>query len=151
MCAPQTRPSYPVLLCPLAFCRQCYHCLFIKLQVPWGQHLVLSVIVSREPGVLLELLFSQCLVQLFGDPMDCSPPGSNIHRILKARLLEWVAISFSRGSSWCRDWNCISYIAGRNFFFFLNHWATWEASCAHRVHLINKWHYFSLVKSWRRH
>ena len=41
-----------------------------------------------------------CLVaklcpQLFGDPMDCSPPGSSVHRILQARILEWVAISFS--------------------------------------------------------
>ena len=37
------------------------------------------------------------------DPMDCSPPGSSIHGILWARILEWVAISFSRGSSWPRD------------------------------------------------
>ena len=35
------------------------------------------------------------------DPMDCSPPGSSIHGILQARILEWVAISFSRGSC-CR-------------------------------------------------
>ena len=34
-----------------------------------------------------------------GDPMDCSPPGSSIHGIFQARVLEWVAISFSRGSS----------------------------------------------------
>ena len=33
------------------------------------------------------------------DPMDCSPPGSSIHGILQARILEWVAISFPRGSS----------------------------------------------------
>ena len=32
-------------------------------------------------------------------PMDCSPPGSSVHGILQARILEWVAISFSRGSS----------------------------------------------------
>ena len=36
------------------------------------------------------------------DPMDYSPPGSSIHGILQARILEWVAISFSRGSSWPR-------------------------------------------------
>ena len=42
------------------------------------------------------------------DLMDCSPPGSSIHRILQVRILEWVAISFSRGSSWTRDWTCIS-------------------------------------------
>ena len=33
------------------------------------------------------------------DPMDCSPPGSSVHGIFQARILEWVAISFSRGSS----------------------------------------------------
>ena len=37
------------------------------------------------------------------DPVDCSPPGSSIHGILQARILEWVAISFSRGSSRPRD------------------------------------------------
>ena len=46
--------------------------------------------------------------------MDCSPPGSSVHRISLARLLEWVAISFSRGSSWPRDWTCVSCI-GRRF------------------------------------
>ena len=48
--------------------------------------------------------------------MDCSIPGSTIHGILQARILEWVAMSFSRGSSWPRDWisvSCISCIAGR--------------------------------------
>ena len=37
------------------------------------------------------------------DPMDCSPPGSSVHGILQARILEWVAIIFSRGSSQPRD------------------------------------------------
>ena len=37
------------------------------------------------------------------DPIDCSLPGSSIHWIFQARVLEWVAISFSRGSSWPRD------------------------------------------------
>ena len=48
------------------------------------------------------------------DPMDCSPPISSVHGILQARILEWVAISFSRGSSLPRDWthiSCISCIA----------------------------------------
>ena len=37
------------------------------------------------------------------DPVDCSPPGFSVHGILQARILEWVAISFSRGSSWTMD------------------------------------------------
>ena len=43
-------------------------------------------------------------VWLFWDPIDCSPPGSSVHGILQARILEWVAMSSSRGSSWLRDW-----------------------------------------------
>ena len=44
---------------------------------------------------------TDCLT--FCDPLDCSPPGSSVHGILQARILEWVAISFSRGSSRPRD------------------------------------------------
>ena len=47
-----------------------------------------------------------------------SPPGSSVHGIFQARILEWVAISFSRGSSRPRDWthvSCVSYMAGRFF------------------------------------
>jgi len=57
------------------------------------------------------------------DPMDYSLPGSSVHGILQARVLEWVAISFSRGSFWPRDWTWVSCIAGR---FFTN-WTTREA------------------------
>ena len=45
------------------------------------------------------------------DPMDCSLPASSVHGILQARILEWVAISFSRESSWPRDWTHISYVS----------------------------------------
>ena len=52
--------------------------------------------------------------------MDCSLPGSSLHGILQARVLEWVAISFSRGSSPPRNRTWVSRIAGRHF----NLWAT---------------------------
>ena len=51
-----------------------------------------------------------------GDPMDCSPPGSSVHEILQARILKPVAIPFSRGSSWPKDQNQVSYIADRLFY-----------------------------------
>ena len=47
--------------------------------------------------------------------MDCSLLGFSVHGIFQARVLEWVAISFSRGSSWPRDWTQVSCIAGRHF------------------------------------
>ena len=43
------------------------------------------------------------------DPMDSSPPGSSVHGILQARILEWVAMPSSRGSFQPRDWTCVSY------------------------------------------
>ena len=49
------------------------------------------------------------------NPGDCSPPGSSVHGILQARILEWVAISFSRVSSRPRDRTQVSCIAGRRF------------------------------------
>ena len=67
------------------------------------------------------------------DPMDCSPPGSSVHGILQARILEWIAISSSRGSSRPSDHktplshflsNHYSFFRGGNFFFLkvtLNH------------------------------
>ena len=63
--------------------------------------------------------------QTLCDPMDCSPPGSSVPGILQARILEWVAMPSSRGSSQPRDWthvSCISSI-GRGFFTTC---ATWE-------------------------
>ena len=49
-----------------------------------------------------------------------SLPGSSVHGILQPRILEWVAISFSRGSSWPRNWNCLSY-TGRWILYHLCH------------------------------
>ena len=47
------------------------------------------------------------------DPMDCSSPGSSVHRILQARILEWIAIPFSRGSCQPRDGTHIFCIGRR--------------------------------------
>ena len=57
------------------------------------------------------------------DPMDCSLPGSSVHGIFQASVLEWVAISFSRGSSWPGNRTQVSRIVGRRFTI----WATREA------------------------
>ena len=72
---------------------------------------------------LSDLLFSHlvaksCPTLLW--PHGCSPPGSSILGISQARILEWVAVSFSRGSSWPRDQTLI----GRQVLY---HWVTWEA------------------------
>ena len=56
------------------------------------------------------------------DPMDCSLPGSSIHGIFQAIVLEWIAISFSRGSSWPRNPTWVSRVVDRR----LTVWATRE-------------------------
>ena len=59
-------------------------------------------------------------------PMDYSSPGSSVHGILQARILEWVAVPSSRGSSSLRNptlTSGVSCTAGR----FFTHWATWDA------------------------
>ena len=57
------------------------------------------------------------------DPMDCSLPGSSIHGVFLARVLAWVAVAFSGGSSRPRDRTQVSHIAGRRVTL----WATKEA------------------------
>ena len=58
------------------------------------------------------------------DPVDCSLPGSSVHGIFQARVLEWGAISFSKRSSWPRDWTQVSCIVRRCFTI----WATTEVT-----------------------
>ena len=60
------------------------------------------------------------------DPMDFSPPASSVHGILQARILQWVAMPFSRGSSWPRDWTHV-FCIGR---WVLYHWAI---CCVHSL------------------
>ena len=68
-------------------------------------------IFSKETVSVLSLL----VVSNSFDTMDCSPSGSSVHGIFQARILEWVAIPFSWGSSQLRDQTWISHIAGRFF------------------------------------
>ena len=64
------------------------------------------------------LITQSCLTLC--DLVDCSLPGSSVQGILQVRILEWVTIPFSRGSSWPRDWTRVSCIAGG----FFTVWAT---------------------------
>ena len=69
----------------------------------------------------ISLFFSPSVVSdSFVIPMDCSPPGSFVHGMSQTRIMEWVAISFFRGSSQLRGWTYISCLAG-GFYY---HWGT---------------------------
>ena len=72
------------------------------------------------------------------DSMDCSLPGSSIHGILQARILEQIAVPFSRGSSQPREWTWVSHTAGR----FFTIWATREAHYF-LGYLITHWMYLN--------
>ena len=97
------------------------HFSILALRTPWtvweGYE---TRITSKWKKVKVE---SPSHVQLFATPWTTSLPGSSLHGILQARVLEWVAISFSRGSSQSRDQTRVSRIPGRRF----NLWATREA------------------------
>ena len=76
--------------------------------------------------MLLELHRNTCMCATLCDSMDCSPPGSSVHGILQARIVEWVAMPSSRGASLPRDRTQFSYVScitGR--FFTIS--TTWEA------------------------
>ena len=67
----------------------------------------------RLMSINLVLVIQPCLT--LWNPMDCSPPNSSVYRILQAKILECIAISFSKRSSQPRDWTQLSHIAGRFF------------------------------------
>ena len=71
------------------------------------------IILFNFHYVCVCLVTQSCLTLC--DPMDCSRPGSSVYGIYQARILEWVAISFSRESSQPRDWTLVSCIAGGFF------------------------------------
>ena len=106
------------------------------------------------------------------DPMDCSLPGSSVHGIFLARILEWVVMPSSRGSSQPRDRTCFSWVSciGRCILY---RWADWEAiiyvervcnpkrviylkvakrlahKCSHKIEMKKKWPnmYFEMKRS----
>ena len=96
---------------------------------------------------LFYLLYCYCesevaqLCPTLCNPMDCSLPGSSIHRIFQARVLEWGAISFSRRSSQLSDWSWISRIVGRHHTV----WATREVWINVYYNMKNQI-YFSQIK-----
>ena len=79
--------------------------------------------IDCQNTIFLPLSNSCLWVSTLCYPVEYSPPGCSVHGIFQARIVEWVAISFSRGSSQPRDWTQLSRIAGRCF----NLWATREA------------------------
>ena len=92
--------------------------IFVKFHLTfkeiWKSNYVVSFIFFQRRKVLV----AQSCPTLC-DPMNCSPLGSSVHGILQARTLEWVAISFSLGSSQPRDW--MGLLHCRQILYLLSH------------------------------
>ena len=104
--------------------------IFLPLQAP-------------EKSIMVELHACMLLLQSFlslCDPMDCNAPGFPVHRGLQERILKWIAMFPSRGSSQPQGLNCISCVPCFSGRFFI-HWATWE------VLLLISLFYFSVFTS----
>ena len=100
----------------------------IELGMP-SNHLILC-----PPLLLLPSIFPSIRV-------DYSLPGSSVQIILQARILEWVAISFSRGSSQPKDWTRVSCIAGRFFIIWVTREAIWNLKIIFKcLEMPSAWH-----------
>ena len=84
------------------------------------------------------------------NPMDCSPPASSVHGILQAKILEWVAMASSRGSSQSRDWTRISYIScfGRQILYHQLHPGSPYIYVYPPLFWISFWNHFPLGSVW---
>ena len=87
-----------------------------RFEVRLGECFNVHVVVTK-----MKVLVAQSC-PIICDLMDCNPPVFSVHGILLARIPEWVAISFFRGSFWPRDQTWVACIAGR-FFYCLTHQA----------------------------
>ena len=116
--------TFQVYWKPKQICNPWLCTLFQKIEV-WLQYYTLQI-YNTVIKIFLRLCVCCMLVAqscpTLCDPMDCSPPGSSVCGILQARILEWIAMPSSKGSSQPRDWTQVSHIAGGLFTI----WALWE-------------------------
>ena len=102
------------------------YALFFRFPSHLGHHRSLSRVLY---GIQLVIYFIHVCVKSLQsclslcNRMDCSPPGSSVHRIFQARILEWVAMPSSRESSQLRDGTHISYVScvGRQVLYHWSH------------------------------
>ena len=94
----------------------------VTLWTPRSESTEFNFLLSTHRGEEVEVKWSEVAQSCptLCDLMDCSLPDSSVHGIFQARILEWVAISFSRGTSRPRDQTWVSHIVGRHFTV----WAT---------------------------
>ena len=92
------------------------HTLFYSASLYYASHILIFIVKVKGTQWCPALC----------DPMDHSPPGSSVHGILQARILEWGALPFSRGSSQLRDGSQVSRITGRFFTVWASREGLWQ-------------------------
>ena len=102
---PRQHIKKQALLCQLLLC------LYSQSYCFSSSHVWMWELDHKEGWASRNWCFWTVVLKTLESPLDCSLSGFPIHGILQARTLEWVAISFSRGSSWSRDCICISCLA----------------------------------------
>ena len=134
------------LYCCASF-SQCTAKYTYSFQVPFHYSYYKTWDISNSTlcGLLTVLVAQSC--PTLCNPMGCSPPDSSVHGVLQARILEWVAIPFSRRSSQSRDWTWVSCIAGHQrrvlhsrsllFIYFL--YQSFQFSCLVVSNSVTPW------------
>ena len=108
---------------------------------PWSRDRTHVSCIGRWVLCVCAKLLQLC--STLWDPVDYSPPSSSVHGILQARILEWVAMPSSRGSSWLRDRTCVSWDSGITGGF-LYCWSTRE----NQVQFFTTWNMHLLCSTW---
>ena len=107
-------------------------------------HWIIRTASGIQKSICVCVLVAQPCLTLC-DPTDCSPPGFSVHGILQPRILEWIAIPFSRGTSQPRDWSLVSCIAGR----FITVWATGKSIYVCFIDYAKHFDYVDHNKRWK--
>ena len=89
--------------------------------------ILINLLCEHSESTCMHACSVASVVSTLCDPVDCRLPGSSVHGILQERILKWIAVSFSRGSSQPRDQTTISCLAGG----FSYHWAVREVLWTH--------------------
>ena len=122
-------------------------CLLVSFSLFTGGYFFFKKVKFQLDLTTSKNVYSLCCVGRLCCPMDCSPPGASVHGSPQARMLEWVAISFSRGSSRLGDRAGVSCLANQQEYKLKWDYVTLFRKCLKLTTVLRKWHSESIVSS----
>ena len=131
-----------------------FHSLIVVMGTWLHTFVKLLELHTQKRGWILLYVNSACILLVWVTqscptlcgPVDCNPPGSSVHGILQARILEWVAISFSRRFSLPRDWTWVSCFGRQILSTELSLFFPMKMTNTHSLHDIKHYYDFSILK-----